>query len=72
MSVSQTPFRVTLRPEEAAAAIGVSRTAFYEHVMPQLRCVLVGRVRLVPVRELEAWVEREARRLSTNDTRRPR
>ena len=56
--------RVALRPDEAAEALGIGRTAFYEHVLPQLRCVLVGRVRLVPVAELERWTEREARRLS--------
>lgn len=56
--------RIALRPEEAAASLGIGRTAFYAHVMPELRCILVGRVRLVPVRELEAWTEREAKRLS--------
>jgi excisionase family DNA binding protein len=56
--------RIALRPEEAAESIGVSRSLFYERVMPQLRCITVGRVRLVPVSELEAWAEREARRLS--------
>jgi hypothetical protein len=69
MTASQTPFRVALRPEEAAAALGVSRTSFYTHVMPELRCILVGRVRLIPVRELEAWAEREAKRLSTTTTK---
>ncbi len=59
--------RVTLRPDEAAAALGVSRSAFYARVMPQLRCLTVGRTRLVPVSELEAWVEREAVRLSRVD-----
>jgi excisionase family DNA binding protein len=56
--------RVTLRFEEAAASLGVSRSAFYERVLPELRCITVGRTRLVPVVELEAWAEREARRLS--------
>lgn len=63
------PLRVTLRPEEAAAALGISRSAYYEHVAPHLRHVLVGRVRLVPVGELERWVEREAKRLSTTTTK---
>jgi len=56
--------RLALRPEEAAAALGLGRSAFYERVLPDLRCITVGRVRLVPVRELERWCEREARRLS--------
>jgi hypothetical protein len=54
--------RIALRPEEAAAALGMSRDAFDEHVKPELRLVRRGRLVLVPVRELERWVEREAAR----------
>ena len=52
--------RLALRPDEAADAIGIGRTMFYEEVLPQLRCVYLGRVRLVPVSELEKWLERQA------------
>ena len=52
--------RIALRPEEAAAAIGLGRTAFYKPVLPELRVVYVGRARLIPVGELERWVERQA------------
>ncbi len=55
--------RIALSPEEASAAIGVSRSFFFEHVMPELRVVRVGRRRLIPVRELEQWVERSASRV---------
>jgi excisionase family DNA binding protein len=55
--------RIALRPDEAAVSIGVSRSEFYRRVLPELRTVLVGRSRLVPVTELERWLEREARRL---------
>jgi excisionase family DNA binding protein len=55
--------RIALTPDEAAAAIGVGRTTFYEHVMPDLRVIRLGRKRLIPVRELEAWTEREAARI---------
>lgn len=61
---SRTVPRLALRPDEAAAAVGLGRSAFYERVMPQLRVVVVGRARLIPVRELERWLEREAERLS--------
>jgi excisionase family DNA binding protein len=61
--------RLTLRPDEAAVCLGVSRSAFYADVLPQLRTLRVGRTRLVPVAELEAWVEREAARLSAVDGR---
>lgn len=52
--------RLALRPDEAAAAIGVGRTTFYDQIMPHLRVVYVGRARLIPVKELERWLEREA------------
>ncbi len=56
--------RIALRPDEAADSIGLSRATFYERVLPELRTMLVGRSRLVPVVELERWVERESRRLA--------
>ena len=49
--------RLTLSPAEAAAALGVSRDFFDAHVKPELRVVRRGRLVLVPVRELERWVE---------------
>ena len=56
--------RLALNPEEAAAAIGVSRAFFFAAVLPNLKVVRVGRKRLVPVPELEAWLAREATRIS--------
>jgi len=32
------------------------------HVMPELRVVRVGRRRLIPIRELERWLEHHATR----------
>jgi hypothetical protein len=61
--------RITLRPAEAAAALGVSLDLFNEKIAPQLRQVRFaaesGRrtLKLYPVRELERWVESEATRL---------
>jgi excisionase family DNA binding protein len=54
--------RLAVAPEEAAAMIGVSRSHFYEHVAAELRVVRSGRRRLVPVVELERWLERNAAR----------
>ena len=54
--------RLALSPEEAAAALGVSRDFFDGHVLPELRVVRRGRRRLVPVRELERWLEHAAGR----------
>ena len=63
--VNSTGLRLALSPEEAAAAVSLSRSQFYEVVLPELRTILVGRRRLVPVVELERWLEREARRMAT-------
>ena len=48
--------RLALTPVEAAAAIGVSRDFFDEHVLPELRVVRRGRKVLVAVSELERWL----------------
>jgi len=54
------PLRLALSPDEAAASLGVSRDYLDEHVAPELRWVRRGRRKFVSVRELEAWLEREA------------
>lgn len=53
---------LAVNPEEAAELLGISRSTFYSQVLPQLRVVNVGRRRLVPVRELERWIEANAAR----------
>ena len=55
--------RLTLTPHEAAEALGVSRDFFDEHVKRELRVVRRGRLVLVPVRELERWVDVNAARV---------
>ena len=52
--------RVSLTRQEVAYSLGVSLSFFAEHVQPQLKIVRRGSVRLVPLRELERWLEREA------------
>jgi excisionase family DNA binding protein len=54
--------RLTLSPQEAAETLGVSRDFFDQHVKPELRIVRRGRLVLIPVRELEAWVTANAAR----------
>jgi hypothetical protein len=54
--------RLALKPADAAAAIDVSRDFFDEHVLPELRVVRRGRLVLVPVIELERWLEASAAR----------
>jgi excisionase family DNA binding protein len=54
------PLRLALSPTEAALAIGVSRDFFDTHVRDELRLVRRGRLVLVPVKELERWLESSA------------
>jgi hypothetical protein len=51
---------IALPPAEAAAALGMGETAFREHVAPDLRVILRGRMRLYPVSELERWADENA------------
>lgn len=52
--------RVALSIEEACAALGCSWDFWREHVEPGIRIVRRGRKKLVPVRELERWLEAHA------------
>ena len=52
--------RLALSVDEAARAIGVSRDHFDRHVLPRIRVAHVGRRKLVPVVELERFLERQS------------
>ena len=52
--------RRALSPTEAASALGISRSVFYSDVVHELRTVRLGRRRLIPVAELERWLDRRA------------
>jgi hypothetical protein len=52
--------RVALTREEVAAAIGISVDSFARHLQPDVRMVRLGKLRLVPVIELERWAEEQA------------
>lgn len=52
--------RLALNPDEAAAAVGISRDHLERHVMPELRVVRSGRRVIVPVRELQRWLDANA------------
>ena len=56
------PVRMALSIAEAAAALGISRDGFERYVLGELRVMRVGRRVLVPVKELERYVERNAAR----------
>ena len=52
--------RLALTREEAAASIGMSVDSWERHVQPSIRLIRLGRMRLVPIRELERWLEQNA------------
>lgn len=56
--------RITLRRDHAAEALDVRVDFFDKYVAPELRAVRVGRRRLYPVRDLRAWVDQNAERVS--------
>jgi excisionase family DNA binding protein len=57
------PPRVALSIEEACASLGVSWDLWRSHIEPEIRLVRVGRRKLVPLAELERWVEAHAERV---------
>lgn len=74
------PPRLGLTVEEAAEAVGMSESSFKRHVQPELRIVRRGSLRIIPVPEIERWLEgnaafagaaRQASKMSQT-TKRPR
>ena len=57
--------RLALTRAEAADALGMSPDSLRRHVLPEIRMVRIGGkggLRLIPVAELEAWLDRHAAR----------
>jgi len=52
--------RLAMTRGEAAGALGMSINSFERHVQPELRIVRRGKLRLIPVREIERWLEENA------------
>jgi hypothetical protein len=50
--------RTALTREEAAQSLGMSLDSFERYVQPTIRLVRAGRMRLVPIRELDRWRSR--------------
>jgi excisionase family DNA binding protein len=55
--------RTALTRQEAAESLGVGLTTFKTEIQPDLRIVRRGRVRLIPVAELERWLDENAERV---------
>jgi hypothetical protein len=54
--------------EEAAKAVGMSESSFKRHVQPELRIVRRGSLRIIPIREIEMWLEGNAMLAATTRT----
>jgi hypothetical protein len=54
------PKRLALRLAEAAQVLGMSDDSFARHVRPAIRTVRRDRLILVPVKELEDWLDQNA------------
>ena len=52
--------RVALSRQEAALSFGMSLDSFERHVQPELRLIRRGKLRLVPLAELERWANDNA------------
>lgn len=48
---------LALSIDEAAAALSISRDSFERYVAPEIRLLAVGRRLVVPVVEIERWIE---------------
>ena len=54
--------RLALSKAEAADALGVSVDFLEQHVLHELRIVRRGRRRLIPLTELQRWIDLNAQR----------
>ena len=54
---------LALSVEQACEALGVSWDIWRAHIEPDVRLVRVGRRKLIPVSELQAWLDRHAESL---------
>ena len=59
---SSAPLRLALREREAAQALGLSNESFDRYVVPRVRVVRWGRVRVYPVPELLRLLDELAER----------
>lgn len=56
VSVQPAAAPLAMTRSDAAAALGMSLTSFEQYVQPHIGLVRKGRLRVVPVAELERWV----------------
>lgn len=49
--------RIALTRAEASHALGISMDSFERYVQPEVRVIRRGRMRLIPLRDLERWAD---------------
>jgi hypothetical protein len=54
--------RLALTRLEAAISLGISVDSFERYVQPHLKLIRRGKLRLVPIAELQRWVDESATR----------
>ena len=52
--------RIALTRSEASRALGISLDSFERYVQPEVRVIRRGRMRLIPLRDLERWADQNA------------
>ena len=52
--------RIALTRAEASQALGISMDSFERYVQPEVRVIRRGRMRLIPLRDLERWADENA------------
>lgn len=57
------PPRIALTVNEACESLGVGWDLFHESIEPELRIVRIGRRKLIPLAELQAWLDRHAEKI---------
>jgi hypothetical protein len=57
MSANKSPVRLALSVAEACTSLGVSWDFWRAHIEPDIRLVRVGRRKLVPVVEIQRWLD---------------
>ena len=57
---SATVPRITLTRAEASRALGISMDSFERYVQPEVRVIRRGRMRLIPLSDLERWADENA------------
>jgi excisionase family DNA binding protein len=59
--------RPRLSVEQACEALGVSWDTWRAHIEPDVRLLRLGRRKLIPVSELQAWLDRHAESIGVGE-----